>query len=68
MTNRQVSGFELATLRLGFMLVNYLVSYVFYPRRIIRTLRNLVTQRGSATVFENRLQDAINRVRAPSNH
>ena len=67
-TNRHVSSIELATLRLGFMMLNYLLSYVLYPRRIWRTLRNLTNDQGSATVLENRLQDALNRVRATVNH
>jgi len=63
-TARHVSRFELASLRLTFMLINYSLSYVLYPRRIVRTLRNLVTGRASATVLENRLQDALKRSRA----
>ena len=64
-TSRHVSNVELATLRLFFMLLNYLLSYLLYPRRIARTLGNLISGRGSATVFENRLQDALHRARAP---
>ena len=67
-TNRNVSSLELASLRLGFMLLNYLLSYLLYPRRIWRTLRNLASDQSSATVLENRLQDAIHRVRATVNH
>jgi radical SAM superfamily enzyme YgiQ (UPF0313 family) len=62
-TNRVLSPFELATLRLGFMLLNYAISYLLFPERIFRTLRNIVTGSGSATVFENRLQDAFKRKR-----
>lgn len=63
-SSRHVSNVELAILRLSFMLLNYLVSYLLYPRRIARTLANLFSGRGSATVFENRLQDAFRRNRA----
>lgn len=63
-TARHVSRFELASLRLAFMLINYGLSYVLYPRRILRTLRNLFTGQASATVLENRLQDALKRARA----
>lgn len=63
---RHVSAIELATLRLGFMLLNYALGYALHPRRIVRTLRNLVTGRASATVLENRLQDSLHRRRAPA--
>jgi radical SAM superfamily enzyme YgiQ (UPF0313 family) len=63
-SSRHLSNVELATLRLAFMLLNYAISYLCYPRRILRTLRNLSGRRGSATVFENRLQDALHRGRA----
>lgn len=62
-TSRHVSTLELATLRLAFMLLNYSISYLFYPRRILRTLRNLVSGGQSATVLENRLQDVFSRSR-----
>jgi hypothetical protein len=63
---RHVSNVELATLRLAFMLANYALGYLLYPRRIWRTLRNLVSGRASATVLENRLQDSLRRRRAAS--
>lgn len=66
-TNPNLSAFELASLRLGFMLMNYGLGYLLHPRRIVRTLRNLITGEGSATVLENRLQDALHRRRAPEN-
>ena len=62
-TARNITRFELATLRLGFMLINYTLSYVLYPKRIIRTVRNLFDGGSSATVLENRLQDALKRRR-----
>ena len=63
-TNRNMSALELATSRLAFMLLNYAVSYLLYPKRIVRTLRNVSTGKASATVFENRLQDAFRRRKA----
>ncbi len=60
-TNPNVSAFELASLRLVFMLLNYGLGYLLRPSRIWRTLRNLATGKNSATVLENRLQDAIHR-------
>jgi len=65
-TNKRMTGVELATFRLLFMLLNYSISYLFFPRRILRTLRNVITGKGSATVFENRLQDAFHRRKAAS--
>jgi anaerobic magnesium-protoporphyrin IX monomethyl ester cyclase len=53
---------ELATYRLGFMLFNYIVGYVAYPSRIIRTLRNVFSGgSAAATVLEHRLKDVIQR-------
>jgi radical SAM superfamily enzyme YgiQ (UPF0313 family) len=63
-TNRNMSGLELASCRLAFMLLNYAVSYLFFPKRIARTIRNVASGKASATVFENRLQDAFRRRKA----
>jgi anaerobic magnesium-protoporphyrin IX monomethyl ester cyclase len=53
---------ELALYRIGFMLVNYLIGYVLYPARIVRTIRNVFISRNSAaTVFEHRLKDVLKR-------
>jgi len=60
-TNRNLSPLELASLRLVFMLANYTLGYLLRPARVWRTLRNLVTGESSATVLENRLQDALHR-------
>ncbi len=54
---------ELAAYRLGFMLLNYIVGYIMRPGRIIRTLRNIFTERGTATVLEHRLRDVVQRRR-----
>lgn len=56
---------ELAAYRLGFMLTNYIVGYLRYPSRILRTIRNLMSSDGiSATVLEHRLKDALRKVGA----
>ena len=44
------------------MLINYGRSNALYAHRILRTLRDLVTGGASATVLENRLQDALKRI------
>lgn len=64
-TNPHVPAWELATLRLVFMLLNYGIGYLVYPARILRTLRNMTGTGGeAATVFEHRLRDAFQRGRA----
>lgn len=52
---------ELAFYRLGFMLMNYGLGYLLYPKRIVRTFRNILFDSKSATVFEHRLKDAFKR-------
>jgi len=52
----------LGVLRTFSMLLNYLIGYILYPKRIIRTLKNIF-HRGSvsSTVLEHRLKDIISR-------
>ena len=53
---------ELATYRLGCMLLNYLIGYVRYPSRIWRTVRNIFgNENSAATVFEHRVKDMFRR-------
>ena len=53
---------ELAFYRLSFMLLNYIVGYIAYPSRIVRTLRNVFLGGSSAaTVLEHRLKDLFRR-------
>lgn len=59
---------ELAAYRLGFMLLNYIVGYIMRPGRIVRTLRNIFTERGTATVLEHRLRDVVQRKRRGASH
>jgi hypothetical protein len=61
--NKHIGIRELALYRIGFMLLNYLLSYVFYPKRIWRTFRNLTTGKSAATVLEHRLIDHFRRRR-----
>jgi len=51
----------LGIVRAYFVLLNYAISYLFHPSRIIRTIRNLQTNKAS-TVFEHRLIDYLNRI------
>ena len=63
--NDRIGATALKMLRLFFILMNYALSYLLYPHRIARTIRNLF-RRGSAssTVFEHRLKDFLRRNRA----
>lgn len=58
---RAVGPRELAFYRILFMLSNYAISYIFFPSRILRTIRNLFRHEMAATVFEHRLQDLLKR-------
>jgi radical SAM superfamily enzyme YgiQ (UPF0313 family) len=59
---------ELAVYRIAFMLLNYAISYAFYPGRIWRTIKNVfLGGTDAATVLEHRLKDLMRRrVRAAS--
>lgn len=59
--NPRVSARELAFYRLTFMLLNYIVGYVRYPNRIIRTFQNVVFRDEAATNFEHFLKNAFRR-------
>jgi anaerobic magnesium-protoporphyrin IX monomethyl ester cyclase len=53
---------ELAACRIVFMLANYIVGYIRYPTRILRTIGNVFLQKNAAaTVFEHRLKDMFRR-------
>ncbi len=55
--NENVGPRELAFYRIFFMLMNYIIGYVFYPKRVIRTIKNLWFGGQAATVLEHRLKD-----------
>jgi anaerobic magnesium-protoporphyrin IX monomethyl ester cyclase len=60
--NPTMGARELAIYRLGFMLSNYIVGYLRYPSRILRTIANVFfREHGTATVFEHRLKDVFRR-------
>jgi radical SAM superfamily enzyme YgiQ (UPF0313 family) len=65
--NPRMGPRELALYRIGFMLANYAISYLLYPARIWRTVRNVfLGGGGAATVFEHRLKDALRRKVRPA--
>lgn len=62
--NAEMSARELALWRAAFMVTAYIVGYVRYPSRIVRTVRNVFfASHEAATVLEHRLKDALRRFR-----
>jgi hypothetical protein len=60
--NENIGERELAFYRVLFMMTNYLFGYIAYPRRILRTFRNLFAAgHTTAHVFERRLKDLQSR-------
>lgn len=60
--NENIGERELAFYRVLFMMTYYLFGYIAYPRRILRTFRNLFADgHTAATVFEYRLKDLQSR-------
>ena len=61
--NDNVNQRLLAVCRTTFMITNYMISYLFFPSRIYRTIKNLSSNRNAATVLENRLNDVYNKLK-----
>jgi radical SAM superfamily enzyme YgiQ (UPF0313 family) len=59
LVNENLTARELATLRLCFMLLNYIVGYLRFPSRILRTIRNVFFRNEAATNFEHFLKNAF---------
>ena len=60
--NAEMSARELALWRAAFMVTGYLIGYVLYPSRILRTVRNVFFgSHEAATVFEHRFKDTLSR-------
>ena len=69
--NPKINTRLLGTLRTFFMVANYSVGYLFFPKRIFRTLKNIFSSHEAITVLEHRLKDFIQRkfaVKVKSNH
>jgi len=65
--NPNINPWVLGLVRTIFILMNYGISYLFYPRRILRTLLSLFSNKQeSATVFEHRLKDLFSRKKVAS--
>jgi radical SAM superfamily enzyme YgiQ (UPF0313 family) len=62
--NPNMPAAELAFYRLFFMASNYLLGYLLYPSRILRTIRSVLIGGGeAATVLDHRLKDGLARRR-----
>ena len=60
--NTNIGERELAFYRILFMMTNYLLGYIAYPTRILRSLKHIfLSGYSSTTVFEHRLRDRRNR-------
>jgi anaerobic magnesium-protoporphyrin IX monomethyl ester cyclase len=62
--NPKINARILGLLRSFFMIANYAVSYLFFPGRIFRTLKNIFSGHEAVTVLEHRLKDLIIRKKA----
>ncbi len=64
--NKNVGSRELAIYRLIFTMLCYGLGYLVRPKRIIRTIKNVLGHENAATVFEHRLKDAFRRKKQAS--
>jgi hypothetical protein len=65
--NDHVPAIELAVYRTAFMMANYVVGYLCFPSRILRTLANVFgggEGHQATTVLEHRIRDAFSRRKA----
>jgi len=60
--NPKTNARLLGILRFTFIMLNYAIGYLFHPKRIVRTIRNLSSTE-AATVFEHRIKDILKRKR-----
>lgn len=58
---RYVKPWQLAVYRVFSMTSNYIIGYLFFPRRIFRTLKGFIKPGNASTVFEHRMQDLFKR-------
>jgi anaerobic magnesium-protoporphyrin IX monomethyl ester cyclase len=59
--NKHMSAWELGLYRMVMALSCYALSYLLYPSRIMRSVRNIRSGERADTVFESRLRAALNR-------
>ena len=63
--NDNINGRVLVVVRLVSVLINYAISYLLYPKRIIRFIRNIYSGNDASTVFEHRVKDFLKRQKRP---
>jgi anaerobic magnesium-protoporphyrin IX monomethyl ester cyclase len=62
--NTEMSARQLALWRAASVVSSYMIGYLLYPSRIVRTIRNVFfASNEAATVFEHRFKDTLNRFR-----
>ena len=61
--NDNINGRVLGVVRLVSVLINYSISYLLYPKRIIRLIRNIYSENNASTVFEHRVKDFLKRMK-----
>ena len=61
--NDNINGRLLGVTRLVAVLTSYTISYLLYPKRIIRSIRNIYSGNDASTVFEHRVKDFLKRMK-----
>lgn len=61
--SQHLSRFEVTLYRVLGLVLSYALSYMFYPRRVVRTIRNVFRTSNAATVMEQRLKERVRRLR-----
>jgi len=67
-SNPRINWRLLGFIRTVFILTNYFIGYAFHPSRIFRTIKNLFSEKVSATVFEHRLKDMLEKRKKTSSY
>ncbi len=62
--NPHVSSFELCVYKFFTIYACYLIGYILYPSRIVRTVRNLMSGTNADSFFEHRLLNILHRKKA----
>ena len=61
--NKTMSSKELASYRILFMLMNYILGYLIHPTRVVRTIKSVLFDKNATTVLEHRLKDLKIRIK-----
>ena len=60
--NPKLNAKKLGVVRVFAILLNYLLGYLIYPKRILRTFKKFLSLESASTVFEHRLMDLLKRM------